>query len=316
MNLLALPDLGFNALASVAGTTALLILVYFLFLYRKEEQLADYKTKKINLEGKSRRWIEKKAQELTRVEAYRLAGDLRAHLKQWEEAAELYQRGGNFLRAAESYLALGRTGEAARMFLARQDYARAAELFLENGDFSPAASAYLAGGDPIKAAETFAQGGAVDEAARLYLEQGLYRKAMEVFRQKERWAQAAEALWRSFEEERARLPEEVSLNDSMPLRMMARQAGEWYQQAGQQEAALEAYQNGGWVRESADTLAALERFDEAARAYLEAGELLRAADCYDSAGQAPAAARLRAQYHLRQGQERAAARFLVGGGGV
>jgi eukaryotic-like serine/threonine-protein kinase len=304
-----LPAMSFTMLATASGVAALLLLVYFLSLYRKEQKLADYHAK-ISLEDKSPRWIEKKAQELARVEAYRLAGDLRAHLKQWGPAAELYQKGNNFLRAAECFLQLGRPTDAAQMFMASRDYERAASLYLESGDHAAAANAFVQAGAPMKAAATYEQAGAFELAADVYVAQGLYRRAAAAFRKREQWGPAAEALWRSFGEERTRLPPDVSLGDSMPLRIIARAAGEMYQRAGRGDEAIEAFRQGGWKREAAAALAALGRHAEAADAYLELGELLPAADAYQAAGLSRQAAGLRAQHHLAAGREREAIHFL------
>lgn len=300
-------------LAAALGTAVVLLFLFFLNLYREEQKLADY-NREISLADKSPRWIEKKAQELTRVEAYRLAGDLRAHLGQNAEAAALYQKGGNPIRAAECFLAAGKKTEAAEACLERQDYKRAAALFLEAGNYKRAGETHLAAGNPLAAAQTYERGGALESAAEIYLLQGLYRRAANLYAKEEKWSRAAEALWRSYGEERARLPEEVSAADSMPLRLLSREAGELFRQAGRFEEAGQAFCAGGWLLENAKTLEQSGRMSQAAEAYLNVGDLLKAAEGYEKAGDGKKAARLQARYYTEAGQEREAVPFLEAAG--
>jgi tetratricopeptide (TPR) repeat protein len=310
MNLaVALPVIDYSQLLAAAGTAAGLLLLFFLSMYRREGRLADY-NRKVILEGKSPKWIEKKANELVRVEAFRLAGDLRSHLGQWEEAAELYKKGKNMIRAAESFLAAGKTGEAAQAYMQSHSFDRAASLFMEAGDFKRAAEAYLKGGDPIKAAQTYERGGELEPAGEIYVEQGLFRKAAEIYAKKDIWSRAADALWRCYSQELARLPEEVAAHDSMPLRALARDSGDLFRRAGRPDEAVEAFKTGGWVKESAEVLTEQARFQEAAKAYLEIGLTMSAADCYEKAGEEKPAASLRARYYLEQGREQEAVSFL------
>jgi tetratricopeptide (TPR) repeat protein len=308
-----IPVLDFQSVSIAAGIALGLLLIFFLFMYRRDQSLAAYDFK-LDLEDKSKRWIEKKAGELVRVEAFRLAGDLHAHIERWEEAAELYKKGGNLIRAAESYLAAGKSAEAAQAYMGSHDYNRAASLFLESKDYQRAAGACLKAGDSLKAAQTFERGGALEQAAKIYVEQGLYRQASETYARNEEWSRAADALWRCFGEELARLPEEVPAKNSMPLRLLARRAGEMFEKADRHEDAIEAYKTGGWIRESAAMLCDLSRFQEAADAYLEINDFLRAADCFESAGDGKQAASLKARHYLNKGQEAEAVPFLAAAG--
>jgi len=304
-----LVSLGVRELVILSGGAVFLLIGFFLILYKREQSLAEYEAN-INLDAMSDKWIEQKAQELIRVEAFRLAGDLNARLGQWEEAAELYQKSGAHLRAAECYLELKQGGQAARMFMAAKDYERAASLFANSGDYTRAAKALLKAGDPIKAARTYETGDALEDAAGIYLEQGLFRKAAEIYHKHGLWGRAAEALDRAFDEERARLPEQISLRNSMPLRLLARQAGDLFSKAERTEEAIESYRTGGWVKESAEALREVGRLAEAGEAYLAAGELMAAAESYKEAGKPKEAAALKARYHLEQGREREAVHFL------
>jgi tetratricopeptide (TPR) repeat protein len=309
MDLSSLSGISPAALFAISTAAVALLFFFFLTFYRREQKLADYQAK-FSLEGKSPRWIEKKAQELIRVEAFRLAGDLHAHLGKWTEAAELYRKGGNFFRAAESSLAAGETAAAAKAYRESKDFERAAALFLENNNFAEAASALLEAGESLRAAQALDRGGLAERAAEIYLEQGLYRQAAEMYKKKGVWGRAGDALWRCFGQEQARLPEEVSARDSMPLRHLARQAGDMFREAGRLEEAVEAYAAGWWALERAQTLEQAGKILEAAEAFLEAGYPLRAANAFETAGQTARAALLRAERLLAAGSEREAAPFL------
>ncbi|HUT56195.1 MAG TPA: tetratricopeptide repeat protein, partial [bacterium] len=309
MNLPALPMLDYEYLLAASGAAAGLLLLFFLLMYRREEHLAGYGAK-VALEGKSKKWIEKKANELTRVEAFRLAGDLRAHLGQWDEAAELYKKGGNLIRAAESYLQNNKSDLAASAYLQSKNYDRAASLFLENGNHKMAAESYLKALDPIKAAQTYERGGLIEPAGEIYVEQGLYRRAAETYAKKEIWTRAADALWRCYSQELTRLPEDVAKASSMPLRLLAREAGEMFARAGRPDEAVEAFKTGGWAARGAEVLKDQARFTEAAEAYFEAGMALPAAECYEKAGLPAKAAAIKSRYHLDRGEEVEAVPFL------
>ncbi len=310
MNLSQLiPVVDYSTLLAASGVCVLLLAILFLIVYRRDQKLAEYETQ-INLEGKSKAWIEKKAGELTKVEAYRLAGDLNLHLERFEEAAELYKKGGNFFKAAESYLKAKNVDRAAEAWLESKDYARAASLFMQVQKHAQAAEAYLVAGDAVKAAETFEKAGDNERSARIYLDLGLYRRASRMFEKSQNHAKAADAVWRCHGQEKARLPDDLSARDSMPLRLLARQAGDLYRSAGRLEEAVEAYQAGKWTILTAEVLEQTSRLEEAALAYIEAGWLLKAASCYEKAGEDIQGAELRADYYLDLGHRKEALPYL------
>jgi len=301
------------SIGALIAASVFLLLIYFLILYRREQSLAGYQGE-IKLENKSEKWIEKKAQELIRIEAFRLAGDLKSHLKNWEEAAELYKKGGNHLKAAQCYLSMKKPELAAKEYLANEDYEKAASLFLENKDYKNAADSFVKAGDPIKAARTYERGGSFAKAAEIYMGLGMFRKASEAYRRKDMWLRAAEALWRCYGREEARLPEDVPPTESMPLRILARQAGGLFREANKLEDAVESYKAGGWLQPMAETLEETGRISEAAEVYFQAGEVLKAADSYEKAGEHGRAAAVRAHHHIEMGQLREAVPYLVEAG--
>jgi len=286
-----------------------LLLVFFLVLYRREQNLESCRVK-VNLEGKSPKWIEKKSNELLRVEAYRLAGDFQAHLKRWEDAAQAYLKGGNYIKAAESFIAAGKKEEAAKAYLESRNFERAAALFLETRDYLRAARACEEAGAKMRAAAIYMKGGEHERAGDIFLQEGLYRQAAEAYAEAERWSKAADALWRCFGQERIRLPEDMSSSDSMPLKILARQSGELFKRSGRLEEAVEAFEAGGWFTDKAETLSEAGRHREAAQAFLEAGDKQRAAKSFEQAGETTKAAALNAEFCLDKGMDREAVTYL------
>jgi len=311
--MMTMAEIDFPLAAGMAGAVALLLLIFFLILYREEKNLAGCQSQ-VNLDLMAPKWIAQKAQELERVEAYRLAADLLAHLKQCTEAAELYEKGGNLKRAAEAHLAGGEKSRAARTYLLGHNYQKAARLFMENGELDQAAQALEKAGDLVQAAQVYERGENFERAADIYFEQGLFRRASRTYARAEQWGRAADALWRTHAQERARLPESAPPGDNMPLRVLARRTGELFLKAGRVEEAVEAFQAGAWLIKAAEAFEKAGRPEEAARTYEQAGALLKAADCFEKAGQNRSAARLRAEHHLERGREREALSYLEAAG--
>jgi eukaryotic-like serine/threonine-protein kinase len=308
-----LPVLDPKLVVGLFAASGGLLLVFFLFLYKKEQDLSGYR-EDVELDGKSPAWIEKKAQELIRIEAFRLAGDLKAHQNKYDEAAELYRKGGNLLKAAESHISAGNKKEAAKAFLNSKHYERAASLFIEINDYSSAAEAHVKSGELIQAAETFVRGGAHRRAAEIYTELGLYRQASLIYEQKEHYHRAADVIWRCYGQEKGRLPEDISEKDSMPLHLLAKQAGDLFIKSEQIDQAVEAYNAGGWAMEKAAALCDAKRFPDAALAYSEIGMKLEAADCYEKGGEEIKAAELRAEYNMDKGRPREAVQYFESSG--
>lgn len=115
-----------------------------------------------------------------------------------QSAAEAYEKAGNTVQAAnlrgEVSLKQERLAEAAAYFQKGQDYLRAAELFESQGMLAEAAGAYEAGeswaaagavyiraGLKDRAARSFEQAADYETAARLFEEAGQGRKAIELY---------------------------------------------------------------------------------------------------------------------------------------
>jgi eukaryotic-like serine/threonine-protein kinase len=135
-------------------------------------------------------------------------------------AAVAYESAGDAVKAAilrgEVALKADRVPEAAAFFQKGQDYLRAAELFESVGMLAEAAGAYEAGDSPAaagsvyiraglkeRAAASFERAGEHETAAKLYEEAGVARKAMELYERAGQTFKSGEAAARSGERERA-----------------------------------------------------------------------------------------------------------------
>jgi eukaryotic-like serine/threonine-protein kinase len=292
----------------VAGLAALLLLAFFIVLYRKEQKLGGDPL--LDLETRNPKWIQKKAQELARQEAFRAAGDLFLHLEKYEEAAANYLKGKQLVKAGETLLAAGKLREGARVYEALEDFPRAAKFYLEAGEPVQAAEAFLRAGEIMAAARLLEQSGRFDRAGEIYQEQTLFRRAAEMYERAELWGRAADALHQCYQREKARLPEEVAEADACSLALLCRRCGELYERDHRPAEAVASFERGGCFLEAARVHESVENFASASEAYLRAGLPMEAARCLERTGQSRAAAALRAGAYLEKGQKREALSHL------
>ncbi len=295
--------------AAAGGLAALLLLAFFLFIYRQEQNLEGYDPLQ-DLATRSPQWIQKKAQEFARQEAFRTAGDLFLHLQKYEEAASNYLKGKQLVKAGEMLLAAGKLREGARVYEALDDFPRAAKLYLEAGDPFKAAQAFLRSGETMTAARVLEQSGHQDRAGEIYQEQTLFRRAAEMYERAELWGRAADALRQFYQREKSRLPEGLAEADACSLALLCRRCGELYERDQRPAEAVESFERGGFAREAARVHENLENFSAASEAYLRAGLPLEAARCLERMGQTRSAAALRAGAYLEKGQKREALSHL------
>ncbi|OGP58716.1 MAG: hypothetical protein A2V67_16940 [Deltaproteobacteria bacterium RBG_13_61_14] len=296
------PTLGIPVVGILA---AFLLLVFFLFIFRKEQNLEGYDPLR-DLETHSPKWIQKKAQELARSEAFRTAGDLYLYLKKYEEAASCFLKGKQLVKAGETLLAAGKIRESARVYEALEDYPRAAKLYLDAGDPVQAAEILIKAGEIATAARVLEQAGRFSRAAELFQEQTLFRRAAELFERAEQWDRAGDALLHCYQREKARLPEELAEADACSLARLCRRCGELYEKGRRPAEAVAAFERGGFLQEAARVYEGMENFGSASDAYLRAGLPFEAARCLERMGQSRAAASLRARTYLEKGQKREA----------
>jgi tetratricopeptide (TPR) repeat protein len=299
----------------LAGIAAALMLIFFVDFYRKEESLGHIKSEgsagpALNLDSKSPQWIQKKAQQLTRLEAYRMAADLYHYLQKYDEAASLYLKGKNYIKAAEDFLHVGRREEAAKIYESIEDHEQAAQCYLDAGDMVKAGETYLRSGLVYRAARLFEQGGDYLRAAEAYQESAFYRRAAELFESAGEKQKAGNALKRSCEQVRSLLPEDVSTGDSRPFKNLCLSTGKMYLSCGLYQEAVEAFEAGGHHRESGQAYEDAGRSEEAAEAYLKAGVPFEAARVLEEEGELKRAAGLRAWAYLLRGERREALEHL------
>ncbi|UCG78608.1 MAG: hypothetical protein JSV21_01870 [Nitrospirota bacterium] len=138
---------------------------------------------------------ENEAQGYADAGAYLMAAKIyEKNLKQYNKAVILYEKGGEYERAAALYDTMGMQGKAKEMYLKAGDIKSAAEITFLEGDFDEASRLYYDAGMKKDAAEVFERAGRrmaavrifreLDEyerAANLLEEEGLPREAAEMF---------------------------------------------------------------------------------------------------------------------------------------
>ncbi len=293
----------------LAGVAAVLMLLFFLDFYRKEEGLGEIKPQ-LSLETKSKEWVQKKAQQLVRVEAFRQAADLYNHLGRHKEAAELYLKGKNYIRAAEMFLKIGRRADAAKIYEALGDGERAAECYIEAGQVAKAAETYVRSGELYRAAGLFEKGGDHLRAAEAYEASAFYRRASRLYERAGQPEKAAKALKNSCEQERTLLTEEVSTVDSRAFKSLCYRTGSLYLASGMHEEAVRAFEIGGHFGQIAKAYEDWDRKDEAVEFYIKAGLPLEAARVLEEKGETKRAECMRAGYYLDLGQRMEALEHL------
>lgn len=128
---------------------------------------------------------------------------------------ELLLRGGQYARAAETFLAENLGFKAAECFESAGDLARAAQLFAAEGEHIRAADLFAAIGRFEEAAESYGRGGEDANAAQEYLRAGQPTKAVSAFVAAGQPTAAAEILLRDGDEDGAiRLLQRVKRRDA------------------------------------------------------------------------------------------------------
>jgi len=278
----------------------LLVMVYFLFLLRREKE--ERIDPVIAASGKSKRWIRKKSVELENEGEFKGAGDLLMFLERFEDAAKMYVQGKALGRAAEAFLKLGHKERAAKAYERRGLPLKAAELYQEAGKYEESARAFLKGRRALQAAEVMEGARRYIQAAEIYKKTGHMRKAGELcYKGGDRLA-AAQALEEAFRNEVERLPHDMKPADSRMMAHMAYLIGNFYEQEGKLDEAAAAFEGGGHLAEGARLHEQVGRYPLASQLYMSAGRPFEAAICEEKSGKREGAALIRAEAYRERGQ--------------
>lgn len=283
------------------GAAALIfIMVFFLFLLQRERQ--EQVSPIIQAEGKSRKWILRKATSLEGEGEYKGAGDLLLKLGEYEKAAKLYVQGKALGRAAEMFIKMNDIERAALAFEKRGMFKRAAAHYQEAQAFEKAAQAFIKADLYLEAAKSYEKGKAFSQAAEIYQQRGHLRKAGELFYRGGDRLRAAQVLEEALRQEASRLPSELVPSDSRMLSNLGFMIGGFYAQENQMDEAAAAYESGGYLAEAAAIHEQTGRYALAAQLYQKAGEPFKAATSMEKLGRKEEAAITRAEAYKERGQ--------------
>ena len=246
------------------------------------------------------------ARRLQQQGQHRAAGRLLEQNDLQSEAAEAYLQGGEFRLAANLLRHLGRHAEAAE-----------AERRLG----SRRGPAPAAGNAALKAAEKSLQLGKTLDAARLFAQAGEWRRAADLYSLSGVTLRAAEAFERAGEPARAAAAYEMHLSESTAggrtlddkERQVALKASRLHTDAGKPEKALQLLVRVGHLEAAAGVAMSLKRFTEAADLYTRCDALAQAAEAWEQAGETVRAALTRGELALRNDQPAEAAGHFVTG---
>jgi tetratricopeptide (TPR) repeat protein len=190
-----------------------------------------------------------------------------------QRLARLLAGEGQYVPAAEEFLAADQPLDAARMYEAAGEYALASETFRDQGFLLDAARTLALAGDQNAAAELYRQGGDLLQAGRAFARASNHLPAAQTFEQIEAWAEAADQ-WQALEswERAAAAWERAGKGINAALA---------WERAGEQLRAAECYcqvaeeteQTGGGDKEASAL------YERAMQAYARCGAQRRATYC-------------------------------------
>ena len=296
-----------------------------LFIYKAVAPRLNLRAPGGNLSGEDlvgkvlgSRWAERKLErEVERLKKqgnYLGAGQILENANRPSEAAEAYLEGQEFYAAAGMYEKLGRSERAGELFLQAGDYKKGAALFTSAGKPARAAALFLEKGNNLEAARLFGLAGQWGKAAELYEKGGYPLRAGEGWAKVGETLKAAEAYAKHFSENVSfgSTYSSTSASASAEARS-ALLAGQLFEKAGKLDRAVEIFGKGGHHRECAAALLGLGQPAKAAEAYLRAEDNEQAAAAYEQAGDAVRAANLRGEVAFKADRVPDAAAWFVKG---
>lgn len=289
----------------VGGLGALAVLFLTAKLYRFATAVSKYGA---GLPRKTR--IAVKSQEVQGN--FAAAADLLFEGGAYTDAAQLYEKGEDHLRAGEAWEKAGHARAAVTSFKRASAPALAGDLYLRRGQFSLAAREYEAASLGEKAAEAWFKAKDYRAAAELYVQLDKPKEAGEAWERLGDKDKAAEYLETYFQ-----LQYDMARGDLLQIRdaceVAARAAG-YLKDSGQAAEAAALYKKCGYRKRAAELFKEVGMLEEAAEIYVAAGKPMQAARLYDSMGDQTRALKFRGEARLAKGDKaEAAADFALAG---
>ncbi len=238
----------------------------------------------------------KKAQAAKERGQYADAGEIYERLGLLPDAIGMYKKAGLYHHTARLYERQRQWGEAAAMYELNQNYEKAARCYQQSYNYVKAAQLFQTLGKRRLAAEMYEKGKGYLEAARLYEQDDQPLKAGEMYVALKEYGQAAQQFEKFYHQMQK---EHLSPEDKEFLTGYARRSGELYLQSNNIHAAAKIY-------------AEADLAQEAAAAYLRAGDVSKAnefaqrlsdparvLEIYEKNGQLTRGLEIAAAIHLR-----------------
>lgn len=241
------------------------------------------------------------------VHRYKVEGNFLAAGKLLEDAGKPQDAVSAYLEGREHYAAaatlevMRQFEKAAELYLKAGDYKKSAQVMITAGKPARAAALFLEKGNSLEAARLFGVSGAWDTAGDLYLKAGYPLRAAEAYEKSGAFARAAEAFEKHFMEH-VSYGTTYAATSASPDQKSALLAGRNYEKAGDLKAALQIYTRGGYFKEAAAVSIASGQFAQAGELFLRAEEPAAAADAYARAGDHVKSANLRGEIALKEGR--------------
>jgi eukaryotic-like serine/threonine-protein kinase len=267
----------------------------------------------VTLKGKVDRDVRKSITSRVRSGDLLGAGDLAFQERAYEDAADFYVEGKDFVRAADAFSHAGKRNDAIQYYKKAGQPQRAAELYEKAGQFRPAAHEYLNCGESERAAKLFMQAKDYRKAAEIYEELGRWHEGGEAYERLGLREKAAELYERFFDQE-LQLVRGNARKLSSEVRDRAVFVADFAESQGEMIKAAKIRERAGFVMEAARALAAAGKVDEAAKLYVSAKQPLQAAKLYEERGDTKKAASYRAEAALLRGDHIEAADELTKAG--
>ncbi|HET9316524.1 MAG TPA: protein kinase, partial [Vicinamibacteria bacterium] len=298
-------------------------LLILLYLYRRFAPTLRFKVPgsgmsggdflgKILGPGYAKGQLSRQAAKLRKSGQFLAAGKLLEENEQTNEAIEVYIEGGEFWAAAANLEKLNRLDKAAELYLQAGDYKKAAQVYTQSNKPAKAAALFQEKGNNLEAARLYGQGGVWDKAADLYMKSGYPQRAAEAYEKLGDLAKAAQAYEQHFMENVSYATTYSSTATSSDQKSSLH-AGRLYEKAGDLQKALNIYMKGSYFKQAAAVCVSLKQYPKAAELFMRAEDPRSAAEAHEKAGDLPAAANLRGEVALKEGQVPQAADFFQQG---
>jgi tetratricopeptide (TPR) repeat protein len=298
-------------------------LIALFMLYRKFAPMVRLRVPAIGMSGDeflskvlgsgyAKGQLQRQAAKLKKQGNYLAAGKLFEEAGSPSDAVDCYIEGEEFWAAAASLEKMGKAEKAADLYLQAGDYKKAAQLYTQSGKSAKAAALFQEKGNNLEAARLYGMANIWDKAADLYQKGGYPLRAAEAYEKMGELAKAAEAHEKHFMEN-VSYATTYSSTASSADQKSALLAGRLYEKAGDLPKALNIYLKGGYFKQAAKASMDLQQYTKAAELFMRAEDPRSAAEAHEKAGDLPAAANLRGEVALKEGQVPQAADFFQQG---